>query len=108
MQSIGIKEIKSNPGIIAKTLEDHQYLMISKRGKPIAVATSLDDEVFEHGLKKWLLIKAFKEGSLSLGQLSKALDKNYAETAELLSVLKIPVVDYDLKDDLPFIDKYLK
>jgi len=104
MRTVGIKEIKSNPGIIAKTIEKNEYLMISKRGKPIAVATSLDDDVFDHGLKNWLLIKAFKEGSLSLAQLSKALDKSYSETTDLLGLLKIPVLDYDLKDDLQTIE----
>ena len=100
MKSIGIKELKSNPGLISKTIEAGEYLLISKRGKPIAIATSLDDEVLDMGLKKWILIDSFKQGALSLAQLSRALDISYMETVELLDLLKIPVLDYDLKDDL--------
>ncbi len=100
MKSIGIKELKSNPGLISKTIEAGEYLLISKRGKPIAIATSLDDEVLDMGLKKWILIDSFKQGALSLGQLSRALDISYMETVELLDLLKIPVLDYDLKDEL--------
>ena len=100
MKSIGIKELKSNPGLISKTIEAGEYLLISKRGKPIAIATSLDDKVLDMGLKKWILIDSFKQGALSLGQLSRALDISYMETVELLDLLKIPVLDYDLKDDL--------
>ena len=100
MKSIGIKELKSNPGVISKTIEAGEYLLISKRGKPIAIATSLDDEVLDMGLKKWILIDSFKQGVLSLGQLSRALDTSYMETVEMLDLLKIPVIDYDLKDDL--------
>ncbi len=94
MQSIGIKEIKANPAVISKAIEDHQYLLISKRGKPIAIATALDDKVFDLGLKKWILIKAFENGSLSLGQLSRALDQSYTKTVNLLDLLNIPTLDY--------------
>ena len=43
---------------------------------------SLDSEVFEYGFKKWILIKAYKKGDLSLGQLSKSLNISYLETIE--------------------------
>lgn len=104
MRIAGIKEIKTNPGLISKAVDDHQYLLISKRGKPIAIATSLDDEVFDVGLKKWILIQAFKNGSLSLGQLSSALDMSYTETTKLLKLLNIPMLDYDLDDEMDVID----
>jgi len=100
----GIKEIKTNPGLISKAIEDHQYLLISKRGKPIAIATALDDKVFDIGLKKWILIQAFKTGDLSLGQLSRSLDKTYTETGKLLDLLNIPLLDYALDDEMDTID----
>ncbi len=105
MQMAGIKDIKMNPGLISKAVENHQYLLISKRGKPIAIATALDDRVFDIGLKKWLLIQAFKNGDLSLGQLSRALDKTYTETTRLLHLLEIPTLDYDLADEMDVIDQ---
>ena len=104
MQMAGIKEIKENSGLISKTIEDHQYLLISKRDKPIATATALDDEVFDVGLKKWILIQAFKCSDLSLGQLSRSLDKSYAETIKLLNLLNIPSPNYELKDEMDVID----
>ena len=108
MLSVGIKEIKNNPSIISKGVENRDdYLFISKRGKPIAVAMSLDNEVFEHGFKKWVLIKAYKKGDLSLGQLSKALNLSYLETMEILGILGVPVIDYDLDDDIETIEKLL-
>jgi predicted HTH domain antitoxin len=107
MQFVGIKEIKMNPAIISKAIEDHQYLLISKRGKPIAIATALDDKVFDLGLKKWILIKAFENGSLSLGQLSRALDQSYTKTVKLLDLLNIPTLAYDLDDELDTIDSLL-
>jgi predicted HTH domain antitoxin len=108
MMTIGLKELKNNPSILAKGVEDKdEYLFISKRGKPIALAMGLDNEVFEHGFKKWVLIKAYEKGDLSLGQLSKSLDKSYADTMEMLSVLGVAVLDYDLDDDMATIEKLL-
>jgi len=108
MLTIGIKELKNNPSILTKGVEDRdEYLFISKRGKPIAVAMSLDNEVFDHGFKKWVLIKAYKKGDLSLGQLSKALEQSYSDTMEMLGVLGVAVIDYDLDDELSTIEKLL-
>jgi len=97
MVTIGLKELKNNPSILAKGVEDKdEYLFISKRGKPIALAMGLDNEVFNHGFKKWILIKAYEKGDLSLGQLSKSLNKSYLDTMQMLSVLGIAVLDYDM------------
>ena len=108
MLTVGIKEIKNNPSIITKGVEDRdEYLFISKRGKPVAVAMSLENEVFDYGFKKWILIKAYKKGDLSLGQLSKALGQSYQDTMQMLSLLGIDVIDYNLDDDLETIEKFL-
>ena len=108
MLTIGIKEIKNNPSIISKGVENRDdYLFISKRGKPIAVAMSLDNEVFDYGFKKWVLLKAYKKGDLSLGQLSKALNLSYVDTMTMLGTLGFSVIDYDLEDDMSTIEKLL-
>jgi len=108
MITVGIKELKNNPSILTKGVEDkNEYMFISKRGKPIALAMSLDNEVFEHGFKKWVLIKAYKKGDLSLGQLSKALEQTYQDTMMMLGALSIAVIDYELEDDLTTIERLL-
>lgn len=108
MLTIGIKELKNNPSIISKGVENKDdYLFISKRGTPIAVAMSLDNEVFDHGFKKWILIKAYKKGDLSLGQLSKSLNQSYQDTMKMLGTLGIAVLDYELEDDMATIEKLL-
>ena len=100
MQTIGIKELKTNPAALTKAMEAQKYLLISKRGKPFALATALDSPLFDLGLKTWLLTRAYADGGLSLGQLARALDKSYSDIAKLLSLLNIPVLDYDLADEL--------
>jgi antitoxin (DNA-binding transcriptional repressor) of toxin-antitoxin stability system len=107
MQTVGIKELKTNPAVLTKTVESGDYLLISRRGKPFALATSLENPLFDLGLKTWFLTRAFADGGISLGQLARALDKSVSETAKLLSILGIPVLDYDLADELDTLESLL-
>lgn len=52
------------------------------------------------GLKTCLLAHAYANGCLSLGQLARALGKSHTDIANLLTLLNIPVLDYDLTDEL--------
>jgi antitoxin (DNA-binding transcriptional repressor) of toxin-antitoxin stability system len=107
MNTVGIKELKTNPAVLSRTVEAGDYLLISKRGKPFALATGLDNAIFDGGMRQWLLTKGFAEGGLSLGQLSKALDKSVSDTVRLLDMLGIPVLDYDLEDELDTLESLL-
>ncbi|WGZ95502.1 MAG: DUF3368 domain-containing protein [Candidatus Thiothrix putei] len=82
MQTIGIKELKTNPAVLTKAMKAKEHLLISKRGKPFALATALDDPLFDLGLKTWLLTRAYASGGLSLGELARALDKSYSDIAK--------------------------
>ena len=107
MQTVGIKEFKTNPAVLSQAVDSGDYLLISKRGKPFAVAAGLDNAIFDRGLRHWLLIKAFAEGGLSMGQLARSLDRSVSETAKLLSALGVPVLDYDLEDELDTLESLL-
>lgn len=103
---IGIKELQKNPAVLTKSLEKDEIALISKRGKPLGIAVNFDDMVIEKGLKTALLVKAYKAGDLSLGELSKYLELSYEKTMKLLSAMGIDVVDYDFEDDIKFIENF--
>jgi len=107
MQSVGIKDLQVNPAILTKSLENNELSLITKRSKPIGLAISFDEDIVTNGLKNTLLINSFKNGDLSLGQLSKALGKNRSDTMKLLSMMGVDVVDYDLDEDLEVIKEFL-
>jgi predicted HTH domain antitoxin len=107
MQAIGIKELQTNPAILTKTLDSKEYMMLTKHSKPIGLAISFDDKIVTDGLKTALMIDAYKKALLSLGQLSKALDKSTQETLKILSAMGIDVVDYDFDDDLTNIETFV-
>ena len=105
MNIIGIKELQTNPAKLSKSFSNNEYMMITRRGKPIGMALPFSSELMEQGLKPWMALKAFQEGDLSLGQLANSFDKTKAEAIELLNQLKIPLVDYDFQEDMSAIDK---
>ena len=107
MQAIGIKDLQINPAILTKSLEAHEYSMITKRSKPIGIAVAFDDEILTLGLQKALLIDAYKNSLLSLGQLSTSLNISKKETMKVLSLMGIDIIDYDFKDDLKDMDGFL-
>ena len=42
-----------------------------------------------------------------MGQLSKSLEQSYQDTMQMLGVLGVAVIDYDLEDDMLTIEKLL-
>jgi predicted HTH domain antitoxin len=107
MQTIGIKELQTNPAILTRSLESNNYTMITKRSKPIGMAFSFDDRIITDGLKTALMVDAYKKSYLSMGQFSKALNISHEEAMKLLSIMGIDVIDYDFEDDMQFLDSFL-
>lgn len=108
MQTVGIRDLQINPAVFTKSLENNEFVMITKRGKPLGVATSFEDDILRHGFLESLVLMAFERGHISLSQLSKSLKLTKTETMKLLTTLDIPVTDYKLKDDLKGIESFLK
>jgi len=107
MQTIGIKDLQINPAILTKALENKDYTVITKRSHPIGIAVALDEKILSQGLKTSLLIEGYKNGNISLGQLSKAMDISQKKAMQLLSMMGIDIVEYDFKDDLKTLDDFL-
>ena len=107
MQAIGIKDLQTNPAILTKALEAKHYAMITKRSTPIGIAVSFNDTIVSHGLKTSLMIDGYKDGSISLGQLAKALDISKQKAMHLLSMMGINSLEYEFEDDLKNLDKFL-
>lgn len=107
VQVIGIKELQTNPSRLTKVFQAKDYLLITKHGQPLGLALPFDEGIMAHGLMPWYALKGFQSGDLSLGQLSKTLQKTQHETLRLLDSLGIPIADYDFAEDLEGIDKLL-
>jgi predicted HTH domain antitoxin len=107
MQTVGIRDLQVNPAILTKPLENNEFVMITKRGTPLGVATALNDDILHHGFFESLLLKAFEEGSISLSQLSKSLKLSQSETMKLLAMTQVPITDYEIEEELEGIKQFL-
>jgi hypothetical protein len=107
MQMVGIKELQTNPAILTKALEAHEYAMITKRSTPIGVVVSFDDVILSHGLKTSILLDGYKSGNLSLGQLATSLDMPKEKVMKMLSLLGLDVVEYNFSDDMKNLDSFV-
>jgi predicted HTH domain antitoxin len=107
MKSIGIKELQKNPSLIAKWLENKEYTIITKRNRPIGIAVSFDDKIISNGLKTAFLIEAYESSVIGLNELAKSLNMRKKEAMKFLSSIGVDVIDYDFKDDLKTIKKFL-
>ncbi|HPY42500.1 MAG TPA: UPF0175 family protein [Thiolinea sp.] len=105
MNTIGIKELQTNPSKLSHALLNNEYLLITRRGEPLGLALPFGKELLENGLKNWVALKAFQAGDLSLGQLANVLSKTKQEALAMLGALNIPFADYDLREDLATLDE---
>jgi len=85
---------------------DDNYTLVINHGKPVGLFTSFTNDILKSGLMQWLVLKAFQTGDISLGQLSKQMQLSLTETIDFLGNMNIPVVDYDLDDDLQTIENW--
>jgi len=107
MKTIGIRELQKNASSITKWLEENEYTLITKRNKPIGIAISFNDSIITNGLKTSLLIEAYNNSLISLGELAKALNTSKEEVLKFLSTLGVDIVDYDFNEDLEAIKEFL-
>jgi len=99
MRTLGIKALQTNPALLTKALDSGDYSLITKHGKPIGIAIGFDSLVIDEGLRHFLVLKAFRNGDLSLGELSGCFGKSLEDSLALLGHLKIPVADYSLAEE---------
>ena len=100
MQTIGIRELQTNPAIFTKAMANHEFAMITKRSTPIGIAVAFDDGIVTQGLKTSLLIEGYKNGNLSLGQFCKAMEVSKESGMKILSLIGVDIIEYDFSDDL--------
>ena len=108
MKTIGIRELQKNPSAITKWLENREYTLITKRNRPIGIAIAFDDAIITRGLRTSLLLQAYQDSLLSLGELAKALGMSKEEVMKFLSVMGVDVIDYDFYEDLATIKEIVK
>ena len=80
MKFISVRDFRTDSTNLLKTLPDEQEMIITSKGKPIALLTSLNDENFEHTLASVRQAKAISAVKLIQQQsIKNGTDKTTME-----------------------------
>ncbi len=100
MKTFGVKAIRTNPSALSKAFDEKQRVLITRRGEPIGIAAPFDEQLIDLGFVRWMALRAFEDGDISLGQVAKAFERSKQQMLPLLASLGVAVADYDLNEDL--------
>jgi hypothetical protein len=67
MEFLSIKELQKSSGKLAKCAKKNEFALITKRSVPLGVVIPFDGDMLLHELKVDIVLRAYKEGCLSLG-----------------------------------------
>lgn len=107
MNSIAIRELRNSPSNLTRSLEQDEYVFITKHGKPIGVAVPLSNDNLRFGLTRATALQAWKQGELSLGKMAELLETDKAELRETLSAMHLSVINESVEDALEEAKKLL-
>jgi hypothetical protein len=91
---------QTNPSLLGQTLDRGEYLLITRRGKPIGIAAAFDDTLLDLGFRKWIAVRSFQSGDLSLARWRGCSRSRAKMMMGLLGELGVPIADYDLAEEL--------
>jgi antitoxin (DNA-binding transcriptional repressor) of toxin-antitoxin stability system len=93
MQTIAIRELKTNPSLLTKYLEDGDGVFVTKRGKPIGITMPLVDDLFSMGVRKAIALGMYKNDQISMGKMAELMGISKLEAIKILSTLGIDWID---------------
>jgi prevent-host-death family protein len=104
MQTVSIRELKSNPSVALRQAVD-DVVVVTNRDTPQAVLVDLAQLGMPDldGVKTALAVSLFKQGTVSLGYAARMADKTKSQMISLLSAMQIPIVHLtpaELENDL--------
>jgi len=107
MTSIAIRELRNSPSNLTRSLEQDEYVFITKHGKPIGVAVPLSNDNLRFGLTRATVLQAWKQGELSLGKMAELLETSKDELRKILAEMNIPVINQDANEAMEEAEKLL-
>ncbi|WP_020558124.1 UPF0175 family protein [Thiofilum flexile] len=100
MHTISIREMRNNPSYLTQSLEQDEYVFITKHGKPIGIAIPLSDANLTIGLTKATALQAWRRGDISLGKFAELVEMNKNTLRQVLTQMNLPTIDYSEQEAL--------
>jgi len=97
------RDLRNRSGELLRDAEEGRLAVLTKHGRPAALAVPFNDRLLHHGVHRGLAVALFEEGHMTLGQCARFADLSQEELIVLLGELGIDAVDYppeELADEL--------
>jgi prevent-host-death family protein len=101
------RDLRNNVGGLMKDAEAGEMALITKRGKPTAIALPFDKKLLSLGLNRSFALRLYEQKLTTLVQSAKIADVSIYDFLDMLKETNIPVVDYpesELKQELEVLD----
>jgi prevent-host-death family protein len=98
-----VRDLRQRSGDLLRDAEEGRLALITKHGRPAALAVPFDERLLSLGVHRSLALHLFEGQRLTLSQASKVAGMAIEEFMELLAEAGIPAVDYppeELADEL--------
>ncbi|MFZ4803224.1 MAG: UPF0175 family protein [Synechococcus lacustris] len=107
-----MRQLKSNPSTVLKAAAADAMALVTSHQQPTALVVALDRLVVPNtaAVRSGLALSLFRSGSISVGSAAQIAGLPLPRFMEILSSLKIPVVEGDqaeLDDDLALARRWL-
>lgn len=90
-----IRDLRERTGDLARDAEAGRLSLITKHGRPLFLALPFSQELLEKGAGFALALQLFSEGMITAARASKIANIPLADFLSDISMMDIPVVDYD-------------
>ena len=107
MQTIGIRALRTNPGLLSNNAKKGLLTLVTNHSVPVSLSVPFDSILLSLGIHILLAIKLFEEGVLTLPRAAKLADLSTEAFLSKLAVLGIVVVDQS-SEELDAELKYLE
>ena len=93
MKTIGVRALKDNPGLLSRSADSGELVLLTNRNNPISLSVPFTPELLETGVGVNLAIKLFEEEVLTLSKAAKLADMPVERFIALLGRLGVDVAD---------------
>ena len=103
MDVFSVRDLRINSSTLLKGAEEGRLSLITKRGRPSALAVPFDERLCKLGVNRDLALHLFEAGSVSLAKAAKIAGVSIDQFLSLLASAGIPAVDYppeELDDEM--------
>ena len=98
MQSVDtftIRDLRERTGDLVRDAEVGRLSLITKHGRPLFLALPFSQELLEKGAGFALALQLFNQGTITSARAAKIANMPLADFLADISMMDIPVVDYD-------------